>query len=137
MKKPILVFAAVLFLGCFTSSPVLAVAVPCSGGVVALTFDDGPRPETNAILDALKLHRLKATFFLIGLNVRAYPEIARRIVREGHHIGNHTWSHPDLTTMTAAAINQELRWTNSIIAQVTGVTPRFARPPYGSTNTSV
>ncbi len=126
-----------LLLACFFGASVKAAPVPCSGGYVALTFDDGPRPETNAILDALNANHLKATFFLIGANVQSYPEIAQRIVREGHQVGNHTWDHPDLTQLTAADIDWQLRSTSDIIKQVTGVTPRFVRPPYGSTNESV
>ena len=76
------------------SSALAASPLPCSGGVVALTFDDGPWPETNAVLDALKLYGLKATFSLQGQNVEMYPEIAQRIVKEGHYVGNHSWDHP-------------------------------------------
>ena len=136
MRNATSVFTAVLLVGCLHSS-VLAAPAPCSGGVVALTFDDGPTPETNAILDELKLYHLKATFFLIGLNVQAYPEIAQRIIREGHNVGNHTWDHQDLTLLTDDEINQELKSTNDIIRQVTGVRPKFVRPPYGSTNAAV
>ena len=117
---------------------VVAAQVPaCSGGVVALTFDDGPTPETNAVLDELKINGLKATFFVLGWNVEAYPDVARRIVREGHQIANHSWDHKDLTTLTAAELDHEIKATNDIIRQVTGVTPKFARPPYGSTNEAV
>ena len=119
------------------SSALAAPPLPCAGGVVALTFDDGPVPETNAVLDALKRHGLKATFFMMGFNVELYPEIAQRIVREGHYVGNHSWDHPFLTTLTEAEIDRQLRSTNDIIFQVTGVKPKFARPPYGDTNATV
>lgn len=79
----------------------------------------------------MKLYKLKATFFLIGQQVQLYPEIAQRIVREGHQVGNHTWSHPDLTTLTDAEVSQEIKSTQDIIRHVTGVTPKFVRPPYG------
>jgi peptidoglycan/xylan/chitin deacetylase (PgdA/CDA1 family) len=137
MRKVMSFLIPILLIGCITSSSVLAAPNACGGGVVALTFDDGPTPETNAVLDALKLYGLKATFFVLGWNVQAYPDIAQRIVGEGHHIGNHTWDHRDLTLLTKAEIDQELRSTNNIIQQVTGVRPRFARPPYGSTNATV
>lgn len=137
MRRTMSVLVALLLVQWLISSSVSAAARGCSGGVVALTFDDGPSPETEAILDALKLHNLRATFFLVGWNVEAYPEIARRIVREGHHVGNHTYSHPDLTMLTAEEVDQELGSTNDIIERVTGVRPRFVRPPYGSTNAAV
>jgi peptidoglycan-N-acetylglucosamine deacetylase len=119
------------------SSVLAASPAACGGGFVALTFDDGPTPDTNAMLEALKLHNLKATFFLIGRNVAMYPDIARSIVNEGHQIGNHSWDHQDLRLMTDEALDRQFRSTNEIIEQVTGVRPSFARPPYGSTNAKV
>lgn len=109
----------------------------CSGGVVALTYDDGPEPQTELLLDQLKLYNLKATFFLVGQNVEIYPQIAQRIVREGHQVANHSWSHADLTTLTDLEVAQELKSTQAIIKRVTGVTPKFARPPYGATDSRV
>ena len=123
-----------------SSAPASVFAAPpaaCGGGFVALTFDDGPTPGTSAMLDALKLHNLKATFFLIGRNVAIYPDIADRIVREGHYVGNHSWDHQDLRVMTDAELDQQFRSTNEIIEHVTGSRPAFARPPYGSTNAKV
>ena len=137
MRKVMSLFTTALLVQWFMSSSVFAAAPACSGGIVALTFDDGPTLQTNAVLDALKLHNLKATFFLIGWNVQAYPEIAQRIVREGHQVANHTYYHQDLTLMTAEQVNQDLKATSDIIEQVTGVRPKFARPPYGSTNATV
>jgi peptidoglycan/xylan/chitin deacetylase (PgdA/CDA1 family) len=109
-------------------------APSCPGGTVALAFDDGPTPNTNLVLDALRAAQLRATFFVVGYNVAAYPDIARRIVAEGHTIANHTYDHADLTTLTAAQIDQEIQSTSQLIQQVTGVQPKFLRPPYGSTN---
>ncbi len=85
----------------------------------------------------MKAHRLKATFFLIGVNVEMYPDIARRIVQDGHQVANHIGAHQDLTEMTPVQIAQDLKDTNDIIKQVTGFRPRFARPPYGTTNAIV
>jgi peptidoglycan/xylan/chitin deacetylase (PgdA/CDA1 family) len=85
----------------------------------------------------LKLYEMNATFFVTGDNVELHPDIARRIVAEGHAIGNHSWNHPDLTTVTEAEIDYQLRSTNTKIQQVTGIKPTFARPPYGSTNETV
>ena len=89
-------------------------------------------PKTDAVLDALKLYGLKATFFMVGSQVEMYPEIAQRVVTEGHYVGNHSWDHPELTTLTEAELDWQLGSTNDIILQVTGVTPKFARPPYGA-----
>ncbi len=84
-------------------------AVNTSRPVVALTFDDGPHPElTPELLDILRHHGVRATFYVIGRNVETYPEIARRIVSEGHEIANHTWSHPALPSLGAARLNQEI-----------------------------
>ncbi|MGH9257641.1 MAG: polysaccharide deacetylase family protein [Vicinamibacterales bacterium] len=130
-------FGGALVVSCLLASPADAAPAVCTGGIVALTFDDGPVPETEAILDALKLHGLRATFFVLGANVQAYPQIAQRIAREGHQIANHSWDHPDLALLTPEEVDWQIRATNEIIRQVTGIVPRFARPPYGSTNATV
>lgn len=106
--------------------------------VVAMTFDDGPHPElTPKLLDLLKARNIRATFYVIGKNVAAYPEIARRIVEEGHEIANHTYTHPALSKIGAARVKTELDRTTEAIRQATGVTPRNMRPPYGATNTAL
>ncbi|MDD5675824.1 MAG: polysaccharide deacetylase family protein, partial [Chitinivibrionales bacterium] len=100
--------------------------------VVALTFDDGPGPSTGAVLNILARYNVKATFFVIGRNVERYPEIARRIVAEGHCIGNHTYSHPLLAPVESPRkIRDELDRTRYIIAATTGVTTDLFRPPHG------
>jgi peptidoglycan/xylan/chitin deacetylase (PgdA/CDA1 family) len=106
--------------------------------VVALTFDDGPHPElTPKLLDHLKKRNVRATFYLIGRNVTAYPEIVRRMVDEGHEIGNHTYSHPALSKMSASRVKSELDRTTAAIREAAGVTPATMRPPYGATNTAL
>lgn len=106
--------------------------------VLAISFDDGPHPElTPKLLDILKARGVRATFYVIGRNVQAYPEIARRIVAEGHEIANHTWSHPSLSKIGAAKVGQEIRRTTETIKEVTGVTPTTMRPPYGATNAAI
>lgn len=105
---------------------------------VAITFDDGPHPKyTQAILDILKAHHAKATFFVLGSRVDFYPEITKRIVKEGHEIGNHTWDHKDLTTLSPEAINEELEKTNHAVKNATGIEPQIMRPPYGSSNNQI
>lgn len=100
---------------------------------VALTYDDGPTPSvTEAILDTLAATRARATFFVIGQRVKAYPNLARRIIAEGHEIANHSYTHPDLGKMSDAAVRSELERTQKVIEDVCGVTPKYFRPPYGS-----
>jgi peptidoglycan/xylan/chitin deacetylase (PgdA/CDA1 family) len=100
---------------------------------VAMTFDDGPHPQnTPRLLDMLRERNIKATFYVIGRNVDLYPAIARRIVAEGHEIGNHTYNHPNLTKLSDESVSNELTKTRAAIAKATGVQPRTMRPPYGA-----
>ncbi|MCL5671002.1 MAG: polysaccharide deacetylase family protein [Acidobacteria bacterium] len=106
---------------------------PAESRNVVLTFDDGPAPPfTEQILDILSRHKISATFFLCGKNVERYPEIARRIVREGHTIGNHTYSHPFLCLHGRRFIAREIDRAQEAIERVTGVRPALFRPPYGA-----
>ena len=98
---------------------------------VALTFDDGPSLDTLEILDILQRENVKATFFLIGKKVENYPEIAQRIVAEGHEIGNHSYSHPIFLFCSTKQTFRELEKTQEIITNTTGVSPKIARPPCG------
>lgn len=99
---------------------------------VALTFDDGPSGEfTPAILDILKEYEVPATFFMVGSHVEKYPEIAQRIVEEGHTIGNHTQNHRNLPTLSTVELQKEVMEATAVIAEVTGVYPSFVRPPRG------
>ena len=105
---------------------------PAHSNYIALTFDDGPSvPYTGQILDLLGERNVKATFFVCGQNVELYPELARRIVAEGHSIGNHTYSHPFLYLLGPRAMSEEIDRTQSIIEEATGVRPKLFRPPYG------
>ena len=100
--------------------------------VVALTFDDGPSPEyTPLILDVLKKHNVKATFFLVGKHVKKYPDVARRILAEGHEIGNHTYSHRDLVPSTIKKLKREILQNQELIKEYLGVETRLFRPPRG------
>ncbi len=97
---------------------------------VVLTFDDGPSPEwTPLILDELKKANIKAVFFMIGHHVQKYPEIAKRVVDEGHTIGNHGYAHSVMLYYTPAEIEQEIRYTEHVIKRVTGQTTKLFRPP--------
>ncbi|MBK1855801.1 polysaccharide deacetylase family protein [Verrucomicrobiaceae bacterium 5K15] len=100
---------------------------------VAMTYDDGPHPQnTPRLLDMLRKRNIKATFYVIGRSVNLYPQITRRIVAEGHEIGNHTWTHPKLTALSDSAVRSELNRTRDAIIASTGVKPRTMRPPYGA-----
>ena len=109
-----------------------------SDNSIAITFDDGPHPQlTPKLLDLLKERGIKATFYVVGKNVEAYPEIAKRIIEEGHELGNHTWNHPSLTKIGAAKVKSEMDRTTEIIVKTTGVRPATMRPPYGATNATL
>lgn len=98
---------------------------------IGLTFDDGPEPQTLKLLDALKAAHLHATFFLVGQNVVKYPDIVKRIVKDGHTIGVHTWSHEDLTKLDDATATAQILSARSVIKAMTGHDPEFMRPPFG------
>lgn len=101
-----------------------------SAKVVALTFDDGPSPVwTPQILDALKRAHVKATFFMLGKNVEQYPDIARRVVAEGHEIGNHTYDHHVILFYRHRRLQKEIRDCEKAIRDATGVTTTYFRPP--------
>ncbi|OXS57621.1 hypothetical protein B1A99_16300 [Cohnella sp. CIP 111063] len=105
---------------------------------VALTFDDGPDNNyTVRILDILKDYDAKATFFLVGTQVKKYPDIAKRIVEEGHAVGNHSWSHGDLTKLSVKQRAEQIDKAQQIIEEATGTTPRLMRAPYGAVSKDV
>jgi cellulose synthase/poly-beta-1,6-N-acetylglucosamine synthase-like glycosyltransferase/peptidoglycan/xylan/chitin deacetylase (PgdA/CDA1 family)/spore germination protein YaaH len=100
---------------------------------VSLTFDDGPDPEwTPKILDVLKAAKVKAAFFLVGVNAERYPNLVRRIVAEGHEIGNHTYYHPNLALCWPEHIRLELNATQLLIQTLTGRATTLFRPPYAA-----
>ena len=104
--------------------------LPKGDKVVCLTFDDGPSPGiTEKILKTLKECDVKATFFLIGQNVKNAPKLARQIAEGGHAIGGHSYTHS--RSLTIAQARKEIANTNAAIAEATGVMPRLFRPPYG------
>jgi peptidoglycan-N-acetylglucosamine deacetylase len=100
-------------------------------GKVALTFDDGPDPEwTSQILDILKAKHVHATFFVIGGNAEAHPDLIQRIVAEGHELGNHTYTHPNLADTPGQAVTLELNATQRLVQALTGRSLVLFRPPY-------
>lgn len=143
----ILIYTLLIFLY-FTVSFTLAF-FPCSGfhhrvickgnrqkKCISLTFDDGPDPDhTSAILEILRKHGVNATFFLCGSKIEQHPELIKAIDRDGHIIGNHTFSHAVwFDFFSTRRMIRELRQTNDLIHRHTGKTPRYFRPPYGVIN---
>jgi peptidoglycan-N-acetylglucosamine deacetylase len=102
--------------------------VPC----ISITFDDGPSEHTARLLDILKDKNVKSTFYLLGQEVAKRPDITRRIVTEGHTLGNHTYHHPDLAKIDDQRVFEEISKTQNIIYEITGHYPLTYRPPYGS-----
>ncbi len=97
---------------------------------VALTFDDGPSPIwTPKILDELKRANIKATFFMVGHHVKKYPDVAKRVAKEGHQIGNHGYAHSVLLYYTPEELEEEIKYTEHVIRDVTGKTTKCFRPP--------
>ena len=102
-------------------------------GIVALTFDDGPHENTPAILHILQSHNVKATFFVVGsrLQKSLYASYLLDTLEQGHVVGNHTWSHPDLTTLSLADVELELKKTDDIVMNIANYKMRYMRPPHG------
>lgn len=102
---------------------------------VALSFDDGPSPSTTpTLVDILDQYNVKATFFMIGSQVGPNADLVKSIADKGHVIGNHTWDHKDLTTLSAADARDEIDRTTTAIENAAGVRPYIVRPPYGAIN---
>ncbi|MFJ5788482.1 polysaccharide deacetylase family protein [Lysinibacillus sp. NPDC097162] len=114
------------------------IALDPDGKYIALTFDDGPSSKvTPRVLQTLKQHDAKATFFMLGNRVEMYPHIAAQVAAEGHEIANHTFSHPNLKKMTHKEMIEEIDKTNNIIEMATGITSTLFRPPYGVYNQDI
>jgi peptidoglycan-N-acetylglucosamine deacetylase len=108
-------------------------AVHVDGPYIALTFDDGPDKKlTPRLLDLLAEHHIHVTFFVVGENAVEHPEILQRAVREGHEIGNHSWSHPNLAKMSDENVRSQIQRTQEAITSAIGSRPTLFRPPYGS-----
>ncbi|NLB88652.1 MAG: polysaccharide deacetylase family protein, partial [Syntrophomonadaceae bacterium] len=100
--------------------------------VVALSFDDGPDPiNTPLILEALERHNAKATFFVLGIKSERYPFLIKKIIADGHEIGNHTYSHPDFHNQSEESMLKEIKKCSDIIYKLTGQFPSLFRPPGG------
>jgi peptidoglycan/xylan/chitin deacetylase (PgdA/CDA1 family) len=108
-------------------------AVKC----IALTFDDGPSKYAGELLDIFKKHKVKATFFLEGQYVKSRPAFAKRMAKEGHDLGNHSYTHPHFPEISDARIRQEITRTQDVVHKATGVKPKLLRPPYGEADDRV
>lgn len=121
----------------FLSIPVSAQGVVYSSNVnagkqIALTFDDGPHPRiTPQILEILNEYGIKATFFVIGVNSKNYSKQLKQIADGGHEIGNHTYSHKILKSMSKEEIEKEILDTETQVEKITNITPNLLRPPCG------
>ncbi|ORZ01891.1 hypothetical protein BCR42DRAFT_497187 [Absidia repens] len=115
------------FTGCFGKEDLYQ----CPKGQWAPTYDDGPSEFSAKLYDELDKTNTKATFFMVGGQVVKFPELALRSYKSGHEIAMHSWSHSYLTSLTNEQLVAELKWNELVIKEVTGVSPRFFRPPYG------
>ncbi len=136
--------AARLAIGALAAATTAVVALPAvpaqaaPAKVVYLTFDDGPSPRyTPQVLSVLSRFGVRATFFEIGQNVAANPAVTRRVHDQGHSVQNHSWSHPDLRSLSKSAFDAQVTATDARIRAQTGTTPRCLRPPYGGVNPAV
>ena len=124
------------------SVPVPAPATPIgpttsSGGLIALTFDDGPSAHTDRLLNIFNTYGGKGTFFVVGNLINGRQDTVRRIVNEGHEIAGHSWNHKQLTRISDSELNDQLMMTRAKILEVTGYDAKIVRPPYGAYNQNV
>ena len=105
--------------------------------MIALTFDDGPGQYTEELLDCLQKYDSKATFFMLGQNAEAYPDVVKKVKEAGMEIGNHTYDHENLTTLDTDGVINEISSTNNIVANAIGEEPTLMRPPGGAYNEDV
>jgi len=107
--------------------------VNVDGPYIAMTFDDGPSgPLTPKLLDLAAKKHIKLTFFLIGENAARYPQLVQRELAEGHEVGNHSYTHPDLAKMSDDAVRSQIQKTQDAIISASGYKPVLLRPPYGA-----
>lgn len=134
----VVVALVVVIIGIRTSHGSRADTVDCAAvKCVALTFDDGPSPYTDRLLEILKANDAKATFFMIGNKVAANPAGAKRVAEAGMEIGSHTWEHPNMLAIPPQDVAAQFAKANDAIAAATGRTPTLYRPAGGLSNDMV
>ena len=135
----LILFLCLCIGSCMTSvSASVYHTVPTKTKKIALTFDDGPHPsQTERILDILDRYGVKATFFMIGVNVENYSDAAKEVVRRGHEIGNHTYHHSHLKNLGESQTSDEIEQCKDVLERVCGCRPHLFRPPEGYLNSDV
>lgn len=113
------------------------VAIDPKKPMIALTFDDGPGPRTSELLNQLKKYNAHATFFMLGKNVKLYPDAVKQMLKDGNELGNHSYDHQQLTKIDGAAVKKEVDDTNQNIKNICGSPATLLRPPYGAINDTV
>ncbi len=112
--------------------------MPVVAPYIAMTFDDGPHPtRTPALLDILKARNIRATFYVTGINATWHPHIIRRMINEGHEVANHSFNHPNLTTLTEPEIIAQVQDCHDAIVAAATVPPVTMRPPYGASSPEI
>lgn len=137
LRRLSIVVAGLLLSGCAAPDEAAAPVDCAKDKCVALTFDDGPTPYTDRLVGVLNDAGAKATFFMIGNKVAANPAGAKRVADAGMEIGNHTWEHPNMTTIPERYVPEQLSKAQQAIAAATGQTPTLWRPPGGLTDDAV
>jgi len=130
------VFVSFILSLLLTTFPLFCYANNSTKKLIALTFDDGPHIQyTEEVLNILKKNNIKATFFVIGGNVKNHPELLKKTFADGNLIGNHSYTHPNLSKIDSKLITKELNRANDIIYKTIHVYPTLMRPPYGACDT--
>jgi peptidoglycan-N-acetylglucosamine deacetylase len=127
----LLIFDFPMFFSDWFGSSLTRLPARAEAPSIAITFDDGPSETTPHVLDLLAEHGARATFFLVGMNTRRLPEIARRVLHEGHEVGNHTWSHANFYRRAPWQVRSEIEQAQRALEDTLGCRPRWFRPPYG------
>jgi peptidoglycan/xylan/chitin deacetylase (PgdA/CDA1 family) len=118
--------------------PILKMPLGNPQKFVAITYDDGPHPDrTPRLLDLLAARNIRATFYVVGTNAQKYPHILRRMINEGHEIGNHTVNHPNLTTLATEQVIAEVAGCRDAVVAGATLPTASIRPPYGAVDPSL
>ncbi|NLX83658.1 MAG: polysaccharide deacetylase family protein [Clostridiales bacterium] len=102
--------------------------------MLALTFDDGPQPDSLIVLEALNKHGARGTFFIQGMNIAGNEEVLKKIIASGHQVGSHSWSHPNFRNVSESTVRSQMERTAQKVKDVAGYELTIMRPPYGANN---